>query len=371
MKGFPSILLAAAIFAMALRGCASFVVSSGRGAMLGRLRNAGRAPTVSVGMAESRIFAKHMLRGGARKTVGRIRLRSLMGSALPPVIIEGGEGIFEEGGKFDPIKAQEFLGAYWQKRCVLIRNAFPFSSPVSPDELAGLACEEEVESRVVIHWEGLKEESKPAWEAKFGPFTAEDFGQLPETHYTLLVQEVNRHVPEVNQLLDRFRFIPNWRVDDIMVSYASLVSQLPSLAATSPRASSPSSCATLCDQHPIIILASLSPPLMNNSLPAQGGGVGPHTDSYDVFLVQGLGVRQWSISHSKIDSNREDMIMPDVNVRVLKSAFKPDETWDLSPGDVLYIPPGAPHWGTSLTEHCMTYSVGFRAPCIPDAIGEN
>lgn len=312
---------------MVPKGCMSFMSLSKVPAAASML---GFAPGMHTTRRGACVFVppaigKAMQAMPGRRTRASHRLGGLRGMASkpPPAVIDGGGMLFGEDGKFDEEAAQNFLGSYWQKRCVLIKNAFPFDSPISPDELAGLACEEEVESRVIVNWEGLGKGDKPAWEAKQGPFTAEDFEKLPETHYTLLVQEANRHVPEVNSLLDRFRFIPNWRVDDVMVSYAS-----------------------------------------------KGGGVGPHTDSYDVFLVQGMGVREWSISHKTIDANNEDLVIPDINVRVLKNAFKADEKWELSPGDVLYVPPGAPHWGTALTDDCMTFSVGFRAPCIPDTFVE-
>jgi 50S ribosomal protein L16 3-hydroxylase len=136
-----------------------------------------------------------------------------------------------------------FLRDYWQKKSLLIRGAFPhFTSPIDGDELAGLALEEEVESRLIL------EKGKTPWELRHGPFDEKTFTQLPETHWTLLVQAVDQWVPEVNELLEYFRFIPNWRIDDIMISFAP-------------------------DQ----------------------GSVGPHFDYYDVFLLQGLGKRRWKL----------------------------------------------------------------------------
>src|SRR5690606_33230205 len=136
---------------------------------------------------------------------------------------------------------EDFLRAYWQKKPLLIRNAFPnFESPIDGDELAGLALEEEVESRLIL------EHCKVPWELQHGPFDENIFSTLPESHWTLLVQAVDQWVPEVHELLNHFRFIPNWRLDDIMVSYAP-------------------------DQ----------------------GSVGPHFDYYDVFLLQGAGQRRW------------------------------------------------------------------------------
>jgi len=110
----------------------------------------------------------------------------------------------------------EFLDTYWQKRPLVVRDALPdFESPLTPNELAGLACEEGVESRLI-----LEEGGDYPWQLKHGPFEQDDFLTLPETHWTVLVQEVDRLIPEVGALLDRFRFLPDWRIDDVMVSYA-------------------------------------------------------------------------------------------------------------------------------------------------------
>eukprot|EP00292_Cryptomonas_paramecium_P023422 CAMPEP_0113711920 /NCGR_PEP_ID=MMETSP0038_2-20120614/31063_1 /TAXON_ID=2898 /ORGANISM="Cryptomonas paramecium" /LENGTH=192 /DNA_ID=CAMNT_0000638307 /DNA_START=244 /DNA_END=819 /DNA_ORIENTATION=- /assembly_acc=CAM_ASM_000170 len=190
-----------------------------------------------------------------------------------------------------------------------------FKSPITPDELAGLACEDEVESRLVINWESLpktQSKGKQPWELRHGPFKAKEFSKLPETCYTLLVQEVNRYVPEVSDLLQRFSFVPNWRVDDVMVSYA-----------------------------------------------AKNGGVGPHVDNYDVFLVQGLGTRKWTISTRAVPLD-EERLLPDVDLRILADGVKPEAVWELSPGDILYLPPRVPHLGVAMDDPCMTFSIGFR-----------
>ncbi len=209
---------------------------------------------------------------------------------------------------------EEFLRDYWQKKPLLIRNAFPdFESPITPDELAGLALEEDVESRIVL------ENGATPWELRNGPFTEDTFTTLPEKHWTLLVQAVDQWVPEVNQLLDHFRFIPNWRLDDLMISYAP-------------------------DQ----------------------GGVGPHFDYYDVFLLQGLGRRHWKIGQM-CDSNS-----PRVEGTRLKilSEFHTTNEWVLEPGDMLYIPPGIAHWGNADGDDCMTFSIGFRAPGHADILSD-
>jgi 50S ribosomal protein L16 3-hydroxylase len=206
-----------------------------------------------------------------------------------------------------------FLRDYWQKKVLLIRNAFPnFTSPIDGDELAGLALEEEVESRLIL------EKGKMPWELQHGPFDEKIFSTLPETHWTLLVQAVDQWVPEVNELLDYFRFIPNWRIDDIMISFAP-------------------------DQ----------------------GSVGPHFDYYDVFLLQGLGKRRWKLGQTcNINSPRVE----GTPLNILQH-FETQEEWVLEPGDMLYIPPGIAHWGIAEGD-CMTYSIGFRAPSHADILTE-
>ncbi|SHK87844.1 ribosomal protein uL16 3-hydroxylase [Rhodothermus profundi] len=200
----------------------------------------------------------------------------------------------------------QFLADYWQKRPLLIRQGLPgFRSPITPEELAGLACEEGVTARLILEKGGAH-----PWEVRYGPFEPKDFAALPPTHWTLLVQEVDRLVPEVAALLETVRFIPNWRLDDVMVSYAP-----------------------------------------------DGGTVGAHIDNYDVFLVQAWGRRRWQINHQPVD--REELV-PGVEVRLL-AHFEPDAEWILEPGDVLYLPPRIPHYGVALGD-CMTFSIGFRAP---------
>ena len=201
-----------------------------------------------------------------------------------------------------------FLRDYWQKKPLLIRGALPgFVSPVSPEELAGLACEDEVTARLILEQGG-----DYPWQMRFGPFDEDDFTTLPEMHWTLLVQEVDRIVPEVADLLDAFRFLPNWRIDDVQISYA--------------------------------------PP---------HGNAGAHLDNYDVFLLQGLGRRRWQIGNTPILED-EEAYVEEVDVRILQH-FEPDAEWIVEPGDLLYLPPRLPHYGVALDD-CMTYSIGFRAP---------
>ena len=186
------------------------------------------------------------------------------------------------------ITPEQFLSEYWQKKPLLIRNAFPdFEPPVSADELAGLACEADVESRLII-----QNPSNDEWSLENGPFDEERFASLPKTHWTLLVQAVDHWVPEAKALLDQFRFIPSWRIDDLMISYAP-----------------------------------------------KGGGVGPHFDNYDVFLLQAEGQRRWEVGgqYHEGSPRRNDapvMILPE---------WDAEESFILNPGDMLYVPPQQLH----------------------------
>ncbi len=204
------------------------------------------------------------------------------------------------------LTAQQFIREYWQKKPLLIRNAFPgFGGMLTPDELAGLACEADAQSRLVLHTRGK-------WKLETGPFEEQRFATLPDKGWSLLVQGVNHHLPEANALLQQFDFIPRTRLDDLMVSLAP-----------------------------------------------DGGGVGPHFDSYDVFLLQGRGRRLWRTSE------QQDLaLVPDAPLRILKN-FVIDEEWVLEPGDMLYLPPRLAHWGIAMGE-CMTWSVGFRAPSVQE-----
>ncbi len=199
----------------------------------------------------------------------------------------------------------EFLRDYWQKKPLLIRSPWDsWSNPVEPDELAGLACEADVESRLIT-------QSDPNWELEHGPLPESRFERQGKDPWTLLVQAVDHYIPSVTALLDCFRFVPNWRIDDVMVSYA-----------------------------------------------VDGGGVGAHFDHYDVFLVQGLGKRRWELG-GLCDENME--LSPHSSLHVLADFHATDE-WILEAGDILYIPPRIAHRGTAVGDDCMTYSIGFRAP---------
>jgi 50S ribosomal protein L16 3-hydroxylase len=205
-----------------------------------------------------------------------------------------------------------FLRDHWQKRPLLIRGSWKsWANPLEPDELAGLACEENVEARLIT-------QTRETWQAENGPFPESRFGELGGAPWTLLVQAVDHHVAEVAALIEPFRFIPNWRIDDVMVSYAT-----------------------------------------------DGGGVGPHFDQYDVFLIQGLGRRRWQIG-ARCDDETE--LLPHDDLRLLAN-FEATEEWVLEPGDILYVPPRFAHNGIAVGDDCMTYSIGFRAPSRAELIG--
>lgn len=201
-----------------------------------------------------------------------------------------------------------FLTQHWQSKPLLIRNAISeFESPVSGDELAGLALEEGVESRIIECQDNV-------WRLQQGPFNVDDFKR--DQPWSLLVQAVDHYLPEVAVLRKLVDFIPQWRVDDIMVSYA-----------------------------------------------VEGGSVGPHYDNYDVFLLQGSGERLWRLGQFCDDSAA---LVPHDQLRILDN-FEVTEEHLLRCGDILYVPPGIAHWGIAQTE-CVTFSIGFRAPRIIDMV---
>jgi len=205
-----------------------------------------------------------------------------------------------------------FLRDYWQKRPLLIRNAFPdFTPALSPDDLAGLACMDGALARIVWH-----DAKGNRWTLRNGPFDDATFVKLPKSHWTLLVQDVDKWDADTAALLDPFRFIPSWRIDDVMISYA-----------------------------------------------VDGGGVGAHVDQYDVFLLQGLGQRRWSIDTR---ANPSTAFREDVELRLLRQ-FHPTHAWTLETGDMLYLPPGVPHDGAAVGE-CMTFSIGMRAPAAGELL---
>ena len=203
----------------------------------------------------------------------------------------------------------QFLSEYWQKKPLLIKKAFPqFEDPISADELAGLACEEEISSRIVV----TKDND---WEVVQGPF--EDYDSYGETHWQLLVQAVNHWYPDSQPLVEALRFLPDWRFDDLMASFAT-----------------------------------------------PSGGVGPHVDNYDVFIIQGEGERRWTVGDKTPQQRRGG----NPNSPLVED-FTPIIDVVLEKGDMLYIPPGFPHCGETLTV-AMSYSIGFRAPSQQELVSE-
>ncbi|WP_133178164.1 cupin domain-containing protein [Shewanella decolorationis] len=203
----------------------------------------------------------------------------------------------------------QFLKEHWQQKPVVIKEAFPdFEDPISADELAGLACEEEITSRIVVT-------QKDNWEVIQGPF--EDYDSYGETHWQLLVQAVNHWYPDSQPLVEAFRFLPDWRFDDLMVSFAT-----------------------------------------------PSGGVGPHVDNYDVFIIQGEGERRWTVGANTPQQRRGG----NPNSPLVED-FEPIIDVVLEKGDVLYIPPGYPHCGETLTL-ALSYSIGYRAPSQQELASE-
>ncbi len=194
----------------------------------------------------------------------------------------------------------EFMRTHWQKKPLLVRQAFAGAQPpASLKDLAALAARDDVESRLVTAFEG-------EWKLKPGPIAR--LPAMGKPGWTLLVQGLDQHLPEARALLDLFRFVPDARLDDLMLSVAS-----------------------------------------------DGGGVGPHFDSYDVFLIQLAGQRRW-----RIGAQRDAVLRDDVPLKIIAN-FQPEEEFVLEPGDMLYLPPGWAHDGTAVGPGCVTGSVGFRA----------
>ncbi|HEU0276535.1 MAG TPA: cupin domain-containing protein, partial [Rhodanobacteraceae bacterium] len=233
----------------------------------------------------------------------------------PPLIVEA------RAGQRLGMSATRFLRDYWQKRPLLVRGGFPdFAPGLEPDDLAGLACLDGALARIVVHAGAVRavpgqvRRNGGRWKLLTGPFDESLFARLPAARWTLLVQDVDKWHPATAELLGAFGFIPSWRLDDVMVSYAT-----------------------------------------------DGGGVGAHVDQYDVFLIQGLGRRRWAID-ARPQPNVD--FRDDVPLKLLRE-FRPSHEWTLAPGDLLYLPPGVPHDGIAVGE-CMTFSVGMRAPAIAE-----
>lgn len=203
------------------------------------------------------------------------------------------------------VNLADFLAQYWQKQPTIIKGGFAsFTDPISPEELAGLSMEEEIDSRFVSNLD-------QNWQAEHGPFTEQKFAELADSHWSLIVQATNHWHAGAAELIKPFKALPQWLFDDLMVSYS-----------------------------------------------VQGGGVGPHIDQYDVFIVQGMGKRHWRVGAKDIGQYKETK---------RHEALRQIESFDaiiddvLEPGDILYIPPGFPHDGYAL-EPSLSYSVGFRSP---------
>lgn len=206
--------------------------------------------------------------------------------------------------QFNDTDLTTFLQQFWQKKPLVLRGALPdFTPPVAAEELAGLSLEDEVESRIVVQ-HGEKD-----YKLLKGPFTEETYQSLPDENWTLLIQGMDRLVPEVTDILNDFDFLPRWRIDDIMISYATT-----------------------------------------------GGNVGPHFDHYDVFLLQAAGKRRWQLTSQDC---AEDNYIQGVDLRLMET-FNVEDDFVFEAGDILYIPPKWGHHGIALDDECMTYSIGYR-----------
>jgi 50S ribosomal protein L16 3-hydroxylase len=215
------------------------------------------------------------------------------------------------------LRASEFLRDYWQKKPLLVRAAFPqLAELISLQELLQLAEEDSLESRVISG-----PDAQGNWQLKNGPFPPVTWRKQGKRNWTVLVQAVDHVMPILADLLDHFAFVPEWRIDDVMVSGA-----------------------------------------------VSGGSVGPHSDQYDVFLLQGSGTRHWQLGQQV---GRDEPLQADQPLRLLAN-FQQSFEATVAAGDLLYVPPGLAHHGVA-TSDCLTYSVGFRAPAVPrllDALAE-
>ena len=206
------------------------------------------------------------------------------------------------------LTAKDFMSKHWQKKPLLVRNAFADFKPImNRQDLFELAKSDDVESRLVVHSNDVPK-GQSQWSLAQGPFRPKDFPKFSQNAWTLLVQGVNLHNDQAANILDQFDFIPRARLDDLMISYAT-------------------------DQ----------------------GGVGPHFDRYDVFLLQAQGMRRW-----RIGKNKNHQLEPNAPLKILKN-FTHTHEFFLNPGDMLYLPPQYAHEGVAMGE-CQTYSVGFKAP---------
>ena len=213
------------------------------------------------------------------------------------------------------VNQQDFINDYWQQQPLVFNQSFTeLNNIIDANELAGLSCEQEVEARIISG-----HDINSQWTCKHGPFNEKTFAPLRDQDWTLLIQGVDQWDDQISGILDTFDFLPKWRLDDIMASYAPV-----------------------------------------------GGSVGPHFDYYDVFLIQIAGSREWQIGQQCDNATK---LQDNDDVKLL-SQFDCKATHKLNAGDMIYIPAGVAHWGKSLSDDCITFSVGFRAPSDKEIIVE-
>ena len=208
------------------------------------------------------------------------------------------------------LSPNQFMARYWQKKPLLVRNAFPdFEPAVSIDEVLALCTQDTLQTRLIQSAPKGRSRHSGNWSLAHGPFRKRDLPKISDPNWTVLVQQVNTLLPAADRFLDAFRFIPEARLDDLMISVAG-----------------------------------------------PGGGIGAHVDSYDVFLIQAQGQRRWEIAQRFAPA-----LIDGLPLKILKS-FRAEHEWLLNPGDLLYLPPQVAHRGTAVGAACMTWSIGFRAP---------
>lgn len=212
----------------------------------------------------------------------------------------------------DGLTTQTFLDQYWQQKPLLIRGAIPnFDTPVTPDELAGMSLEQGTTPRIIT------QDSSGQYHLEHGPFEENRYDSIGNKDWSLMITDCEKHWPELLEWIEPFRFLPRWRMDDLMISFAP-----------------------------------------------DKASVGAHIDEYDVFLLQASGTRRWHIDSS---TNPDTQLVEGSDLRILND-FNATDTWDLQPGDALYIPPGVPHHGVAVGSDCTTWSIGFRAPSNLDVL---
>lgn len=212
----------------------------------------------------------------------------------------------------DGISQEIFLADYWQQQPLLLKQALPeFDTPLPADELAGLSLEPETTPRLIT------QDSDGLFHLEYGPFDEDRFSTLTENNWSLLVTDVEKHLPDLLDYLTPFQFLPTWRIDDLMISYAPV-----------------------------------------------GASVGAHIDQYDVFLLQASGKRKWLIDRNM---QRLHSATSQGDLKLVDN-FNATDEWELVPGDILYLPPGVAHHGIASEEPCTTWSIGFRSPAIRDMV---